>query len=82
VTVTVGSLSDGFYVADDGSTIPSTERDHVFDPGYTTADDSTGLGLAIVRQIAEDHGWRVAVTASDAGGTRFAFTGVEAERGA
>ena len=69
----------GFFVADDGPGIPPKERDRAFDPGYSTADDNTGLGLAIVQQIAEDHGWQVALTAGAAGGARFEFVGVETD---
>jgi signal transduction histidine kinase len=77
VTVTVGGLPDGFYVADDGSGVASTERDRAFDPGYSTTDSNTGLGLAIVQQIVDDHGWQVALSSSDSGGARFAFRGVD-----
>ena len=79
VTISVGSLDDGtgFYVADDGPGVPPEARDTVFDPGYTTADEGTGFGLAIVRRIAEAHGWEVTLAASDAGGARFEFDGVE-----
>jgi len=71
-TVTVGSLPEGFYVADDGRGIPSGEREDVFKSGYS-GDDSTGFGLAIVETIAEAHGWSVAATDGDAGGARFEF---------
>ena len=74
IVVTVDAMADGFYVADDGRGIPAADRDRVLDAGYTTDDDGTGLGLAIVAEIAESHGWSVAVTESDAGGTRFEFT--------
>jgi len=77
VTVTVGDLDDGFYVEDDGPGIPAPERAAVFDAGYSGGDDGTGFGLSIVAQVAEDHGWDVAVTDGDAGGVRFAFTDVE-----
>jgi PAS domain S-box-containing protein len=77
VTVTVGTLSDGFYVADDGPGIPESERDRVFDSGYTTTADGTGFGLHIVAQVAEAHGWDVRATESESGGARFEFTGVE-----
>jgi len=80
VTITVGELPDGFYVADDGAGIPEAEREQVLDHGYTTDDDGTGLGLAIVRNIADAHGWTVAVTESGDGGARFEFTGVEIAR--
>ncbi|MFC4407794.1 ATP-binding protein [Haloarchaeobius iranensis] len=77
VTVTVGDLPDGFYVADDGPGIPEDERDQVFEAGYTTAADGTGFGLRIVEQVAQAHGWTVTVTGSAAGGARFEFTGVD-----
>lgn len=79
VTVTVGGLPGGFYVADDGPGVPSTDRERVFEPGYSSEDDNTGLGLAIVREVANDHGWRVAVDDSDAGGARFEFLAVETD---
>ncbi|MFB6195971.1 MAG: GAF domain-containing protein [Haloplanus sp.] len=82
VTITVGRLDDGFYVADDGPGIPEGEREQVFDTGYSTAPGGTGLGLNIVRSIAEAHGWQVDVTESDAGGARFEFTGVESAESA
>ncbi|AZH27045.1 hybrid sensor histidine kinase/response regulator [Haloplanus aerogenes] len=77
VTVSVGALDDGFYVADDGPGIPPNERDVVFDAGYSTERDGTGFGLRIVEQVAEAHGWTVGVTDSDAGGARFEVRGVE-----
>jgi PAS domain S-box-containing protein len=77
VTVTVGGTDSGFYVADDGPGIPESEREDVFDLGYSTRADGTGLGLPIVEEIAEAHGWSVTVTDSETGGTRFEFTGVD-----
>ena len=77
VTVTVGDLEDGFYVADDGPGIPETERDKVFENGYSTAEGGTGFGLAIVERVADAHGWTVRATESGDGGARFEFTGVE-----
>ncbi|MFB6219977.1 MAG: PAS domain S-box protein, partial [Halolamina sp.] len=79
VTVTVGSLDDGFYVADDGPGIPPDQRDSVFDPGHSTNDDGTGYGLAIVKRIVESHGWTVRVTDSEAGGARFEITDVASD---
>jgi len=77
VTVTVGDLSNGFYVADDGPGIPPDERDDVFEAGYSTARDGTGFGLRIVERVAEAHGWTVYLTESDDGGARFEIRGVE-----
>jgi PAS domain S-box-containing protein len=79
ITVTVGSLPDGFYVADDGVGIPADERGTVFETGYSTDEEGTGFGLSIVSQIADSHGWEVRLTEADQGGARFEFTGVETD---
>jgi len=79
VTITVGDLSDGFYLEDDGPGIPESEHDTVFDAGYTTSEDGTGFGLSIVERVAEAHGWEIRVGESEAGGARFEVTGVEFE---
>ncbi|MGB9966050.1 PAS domain S-box protein [Halobacterium sp. CBA1126] len=78
-TVRVGALedADGFYVADDGPGISEGDRERVFEYGYSTAAGGTGLGLSIVAELADAHGWDVAVTGSDAGGARFDVKGVE-----
>lgn len=77
VTVSVGGVTDGFYVADDGTGIPEQKRDSVFEAGYSTAQGGTGFGLRIVRQIADAHGWEVEITDSHSGGTRVEVTGVD-----
>jgi signal transduction histidine kinase len=79
VTVTVGELPDGFYVADDGPGIPAADRDEIFEAGYSTNDAGTGFGLSIVNQVVDAHGWDVRVTESSDGGARFEVTGVTFE---
>ncbi|WP_435175437.1 PAS domain S-box protein [Halorussus sp. AFM4] len=83
VTVTVGELPIGFYVADDGAGIPEADRERVFEEGYTTAADQggTGLGLAFVAELADVYDWEVSVTESESGGARFEFTRVHRESG-
>ena len=77
VTVFVGAIDDGFYVADTGPGIPESDREKVFEAGYSTAEDGTGFGLRIVEQIADAHGWDITVTESEQGGARFELTAVE-----
>ena len=79
VTVTVGELDDGsgLYVEDDGPGIDPDDRETVFEAGYTTDSEGTGFGLSIVAEVAEAHGWTVAVTDGTDGGARFEITGVE-----
>ena len=77
VSITVGDLSDGFYVADDGPGVPADVRDQVFDSGFSTATENTGFGLAIVDRIAEAHGWSVGVGEREGGGARFEISGVD-----
>lgn len=74
VTVTIGDVEDGFFVADDGIGIPAHVRARMFDQGYSTAQQGTGFGLNIVRSVAEGHGWNVSVTESEGGGARFEVT--------
>jgi signal transduction histidine kinase len=71
--IRVGLLDSGFYVADDGTGIPESNRAQVFRGGFSTDRDGTGFGLALVREIAEAHGYDVTVTESDNGGARFEF---------
>jgi PAS domain S-box-containing protein len=79
VTVTVGELDDGVYVADDGPGIPPEERENVFEAGYSTSASGTGFGLRIVAQIAQAHGWTVRVTESESGGARFEISDMAIE---
>jgi signal transduction histidine kinase len=75
--IEVGDLEDGFYVADDGPGIPTSERGSIFEPGHSSSANGTGFGLAIVRGIVQAHGWSIEATESDAGGARFEISGVD-----
>ena len=77
VTVTVGDLDGGFYIADDGRGIDPDDYTTVFETGYSTAPGGTGFGLTIVQRIVDAHGWEISVTESAGGGARFEITGVE-----
>jgi PAS domain S-box-containing protein len=76
VSIRVGDLDDGFYVADDGPGIPDDVADALFQPGHTDVDGNTGFGLAIVQEIVNAHGWTVTATDSAEGGARFEVRGV------
>jgi PAS domain S-box-containing protein len=73
--VRVGPLDfvEGFFVEDNGTGIPPEKREQVLERGFTTENQGTGFGLAIVEQIANAHGWSVAVTEGNDGGARFEF---------
>jgi signal transduction histidine kinase len=73
LTVTVGTVADGFFVEDDGCGIPSDERDRLRGEGETALPHWTGLGLRIVSEVAEAHGWSMRIGESDSGGARFEF---------
>ncbi|HEY3143330.1 MAG TPA: ATP-binding protein [Acidimicrobiales bacterium] len=73
------AVADGMVelaVIDQGSGVPPSERDWVFEPfNRGDASRSSGLGLAICKAIVEAHGGRIWVDDTAGGhGARFAFT--------
>lgn len=80
VTVRVGDLDSGFYVADDGPGIPAAERADIFERGYSKKRDGMGYGLAIVERAVQAHDWDISVTESASGGVRFEIRGVTVEK--
>jgi nitrogen fixation/metabolism regulation signal transduction histidine kinase len=56
LSLAVEGQSLRFDVADDGTGVPETDRERLFEPYFSTKRKGTGLGLAIVRRIAQDHG--------------------------
>jgi len=70
LTVSVGALSDGFYVADDGTGF-DIDPENAVEYGTSTDPRGTGFGLAIVREIAAAYGWEV--DAVDEDGAAFEF---------
>ena len=70
LSVAVGSLPDGFYVADDGDGF-DIDPEEAVTYGRSSSSEGTGFGLAIVREIAAAHGWEMSV--DDDEGARFEF---------
>jgi len=56
-------------ISDTGHGIPSSIRDKVFLPFYTTKEKGTGLGLSIVHKIVVSHGGTVQVDSGEKGST-------------
>jgi two-component system osmolarity sensor histidine kinase EnvZ len=62
-------------VLDRGPGIPDTEREAVFQPFYrleasrSRSTGGSGLGLAIASQLCSAHGWSIALSAREGGGT-------------
>ena len=76
--IRVGRLDDkGVYVEDDGAGIPPSQRESVFESGFSTEEENPGYGLSIVQGVIELHDWEIAVTEAEDGGARFNITGIE-----
>ncbi|MCI0337306.1 MAG: ATP-binding protein [Acidobacteria bacterium] len=58
-------------VADSGPGIPPEDREHIFDPYFSTRKRGTGLGLAIVSRIVAEHQGRIRVQDNSPRGARF-----------
>ncbi|MEU6991975.1 HAMP domain-containing sensor histidine kinase [Streptomyces sp. NPDC046465] len=79
--VTVTTRNDGAWavleVADDGSGVPASERERVFerfvrlDDARTRDEGGAGLGLAIARDVAVRHGGTLVVREAPSGGALF-----------
>ncbi|WP_336022715.1 PAS domain S-box protein [Halobellus salinisoli] len=80
VRIWVEAIEDGFAIADNGPGISKSDRDRVFERGFTSQDDGTGFGLYIVREIVDGHGWDITISESTAGGARFEISDADIQR--
>ena len=77
-TITVRLAAGVLTVDDEGPGIDAADKPHVFDRFWRSEESrsmpGSGLGLAIVRQVVAQHGGRVEVGESPAGGTRMSLS--------
>ena len=64
-------------VSDEGGGIEPSLLPDVFKPYVTGRVDGHGLGLAIVKQIADRHGWSIAIESEPGVGTRISLGGID-----
>jgi signal transduction histidine kinase len=57
-------------IIDDGPGIPSSQRDQVFEPFFSTQKDGVGLGLFLCRSFIQDHQGEISIDGGDGGGTK------------
>jgi signal transduction histidine kinase len=60
-------------ISDSGPGVPLHLKDRIFDPFYSSKNDSTGIGLSIAHRIITDHGGSFYVSQSKWGGAEFTF---------
>ena len=61
-------------IVDEGAGIALEDREHMFEPFYTTKSSGTGLGLAMTQQIVDEHHGRLSVESTIGTGTIFTIT--------
>jgi PAS domain S-box-containing protein len=75
VAATAGDAAVNIRVADDGPGIPESDREQIFERGYTGGESAgTGLGLHLVSTLVDQYGGTVTVEDADLGGAAFALT--------
>ena len=58
-------------VSDSGPGVPDKIKDKIFDPFYSTKNNSTGIGLSLCHRIISDHGGILRLSDSRLGGAEF-----------
>ena len=71
VTTTAGRGFVRVAVSDSGPGVPKNIAGNIFDPFYTTKNNSSGIGLSICHRIITDHKGSLQVESSEFGGARF-----------
>lgn len=74
-SVASGSQNNAMIrMTDSGSGIPSSIKEKIFQPFFTTKEEGTGLGLSIADRIIKEHGGSIIVDPSPNGGAAFLIT--------
>lgn len=71
VTVSSEGKKVKITVADNGTGIPETVGNRIFEPKFTTKSSGTGLGLGMVKNIVENYGGTITFTSKLGKGTVF-----------
>jgi len=58
-------------ISDNGSGIPQSQQDYIFQPNFTTKSSGMGLGLAIVKGIVNNMGGEITFSTEENKGTTF-----------
>jgi two-component system, NtrC family, sensor histidine kinase PilS len=61
-------------VSDTGIGIDVRDREHVFEPFFSTKPEGSGLGLPLVHRVAQDHGGTVDVRSTQGAGSVFTMS--------
>lgn len=61
-------------VEDSGGGIDERDREHLFEPFYSTKGSGTGLGLYVCHRVVENHQGTLTVSNGEEGGSRFTIT--------
>jgi PAS domain S-box-containing protein len=61
-------------VRDNGPGLNQEQREHIFEPFYTTKTKGTGLGMAIAQRIVEAHGGHIAASEDSPSGANIVIT--------
>lgn len=69
ISLRSGTSSSTIEVKDDGSGIPASIRERVFEPFFSTKHRGTGLGLSIARRLVTAQGGQISLECPGSGGT-------------
>lgn len=61
-------------IEDSGPGVPRDLREKIFEPFFTSKQNSTGIGLSLCHRIITDHKGTLQVSTSDLGGAKFRIT--------